>query len=146
MSTQLTTYYRFTNSNSPMSDWGHAMFAEDRYKVENYGKNEYTITSDKTVDIYDIKDLIINKWIECQENEYFGSLSETGYWLTVDAEEIFESFNPTNIVDSAEGYDHDIVCWLWEMVLEPNNIMAVRTYDGAVCFDEELIEKIIEAV
>lgn len=136
----MTTYYRFTEQASPMSDWGHAMFAENRDKVEGYGSNEYTLCSTNTVSIYDLEEIIKSTWIECQENENFGVLN--GDFSDVSADTVFEAFCPTNIVDSAQGYDHDFVCWLWDMILEPKNIMAVRTQDGAVCFDEELIKKV----
>jgi hypothetical protein len=139
----MTTYYRFTNSNNPMSDWGHAMFAEDRYQVENYGKNEFTIDSDKTVSIWDLRDEIIVKWDECREIEDFGPVMTDRYLIdNVTGEQAFESFNPDDIVDSAQGYDTDWVCWLWELILEPAGIMAVRTQNGVVCFDENLIEKV----
>lgn len=133
-------YYRFTNSNNPMSDWGHAMFAADRYKVEHYGANEFTLDKSHTVSIYDLESAIINAWDACKETGEFGQIDT--YYTTLSAEEVFETFCPSNIVDSANGYDCDLVCWLWNFVLDPKNIMAVRTDDGAVCFDESLIKKV----
>ena len=60
-------------------------------------------------------------------------------------EDIVELFNPDNIVNSAGGWDdEDLVSWLWEYVLDPNNIDAVITYDGAVVFNKNLIKQVSE--
>ncbi|MFI2856826.1 hypothetical protein ACH6EH_06770 [Paenibacillus sp. JSM ZJ436] len=136
------TYHRFTNSDTPMSDWGHAMFAANRLKVENYGQNEYTLDYDKAVNIYDLEELIKSTWESCQEEQNFGQLDDTDFWMEYSADAVFNSFCPSDIVDSADGYDHELVTWLWDFVLEPNNIMAVSTPDGAVCFDQSLIKQI----
>lgn len=127
----MTTYYRFTN-NGPRSDWGHAMFAEDRDMVEGYGSNEYTLDRADTVSIYDLEDAIVAAW-DNEPCEGYEHLS---------ADEAFEEFCPEDIVNSAQAYDCDMVCWLWDNVLAPKNIMAVRTQDGAVCFDENLIKEV----
>jgi hypothetical protein len=131
-------YYRYTDSDSPMSDWGHAMFSKDQYKVENYGDNGFTIDDAITVDIYDLKEDIIAAWTEYQKE-----WADYNEFAQMDAEYIFESLAPNNIVDSADGWDHDLtVEWIWNNILEPKIIWAVRTPDGAICFDEELINKI----
>lgn len=136
----MTTYYRFTESQSPMSNWGHAMFAEKMDSVEHYGKNLYTLNASVAVNVEDLKESITAAWEACKENEYFGSTMDT-YYEQLTAEEVYNLLNPADIVNSAEGYDCDIVQWFWDYVLEPQGIMAVRTQDGAVCFDETLIEK-----
>lgn len=134
-------YYRFTNKNTPMSDWGHAMFAEERYRVEHYGENEYWLDKAHTVSIFDLEEEIKTAWNKCKEEEYFGDLYDE-YYQSLSAEEVFDSFAPEDIVNSAEGYDCELVVWLWQFILEPKGIMAVRTPDGAVCFDESLIERV----
>lgn len=139
----MTTYYRFTGRNNPLSDWGHAMFADNEMKVENYGGGRYGWTLDKshTVWIWDLEDDILTAWQKCIEQENFGQLSDTHYWLNdFNVDDLMPGFDPRDIVDSAEWYDHDMVCWLWDFVLEPKGIMAVRTNDGAVCFDQNLIK------
>lgn len=132
-------YYRFTNSNNPMSDWGHAMFAENREAVEHYGANEYIFDGQGAVSINDLKDLIITAWNECQESEDFGSLYEK-HFMEITAEEVFDNLNPEDIVNSADGWDTELVVWFWEFIAEPSNIMAVTTWDGAIVFDENLIK------
>lgn len=137
----MTIYYRHTNSNNPMSDWGHAMFTENQEASEGYGRIEFTLDSAKTVSVYSLENTIRNVWEYSQENDDFGSMADE-YYKKLSADEVFESFCPENIIVSAAGYDCDLVIWLWEKVCEPNGIMAIRTQDGAVCFDDTLIEKV----
>ncbi|MGO0058668.1 hypothetical protein ACTID9_01145 [Brevibacillus fluminis] len=125
-------YYRFTNSSSPMSDWGHAMFAEDRNAVEHYGQNEYTLDKAHTVSIYELEEIIKEAW----ENDPCSGYAHLA------ADEAFDEFCPEDIVNSAQAFDCELVCWLWDVVLLPKNILAVRTQDGAICFDESLIQKV----
>lgn len=140
------TYYRFTKRNKPLSDWGHAMFATDRTKVEGYGPHGWTFDDSKAVYVGDLKEDIINAWNEDREkgfSGYFGSgLTKQAeeYWKEIEGEEIYEQFNPKDIVNSAEAWDSDLVQWIWERILEPRGIMAVTTRDGAVVFDENQIK------
>ena len=137
----MSKYYRFTNKNTPMSEWGHAMFAENRDDVMHYGRNEYVLDKAHTVDIYDLEDEIKAAWVKSQEEDEFGEMYDD-YYKSLSADEVFECFVPEDIVNSAAGYDCDLVVWLWQFILEPKGIMAVRTPDGAVCFDESLIERV----
>ena len=138
------TYYRYTHTNNPMSDWGHAMFTEHRDMVEgSYGEYGWLFDGD-AVNINDLRDAIIETWnYDCEHGFIgdFGSICEEGYWAKVDAEEIADGFNPDNIVDSAENWDSELVMWIWERVLEPSGFMAVATWDGAIVFDAGLIER-----
>jgi hypothetical protein len=74
----------------------------------------------------------------------FGSSISNDYYYQLTGEDAFEAFAPEHIVDSAAGYDTEMVVWLWERILEPLGIMAVITYDGAVVFDEGLIVRVTE--
>lgn len=42
----MATYYRPTESDSPMSDWGHAMFAGNDSVVDRFGSNNWTVDPD----------------------------------------------------------------------------------------------------
>lgn len=134
-------YYRCTNSDSPMSDWGHAMFADSLERVDHYGKNVFVFDGQGAVNIYDLEDKIRQAWAKSQESGDFGEMYDE-YYQSLSADEVFESFAPADIVNSAEGYDCDLVVWLYQMVLEPNGIYAVITPDGAVVFDETLINRL----
>jgi len=139
-------YYRFTNSDSPMSNWGHAMFSANRDKVENYGVNEFVFTStkDNRRTIKSLKSLIIKTWKYDQKNGFtgdFGNGCTDNYYYSVDATYVYNSFNPSNIVETADAWDSELYQWFWERIAEPNEIMAVTTQNGAIVFDTGLIAK-----
>lgn len=131
-------FYRCTNSDSPISQWGHAMFTDNLERVDHYGENVYTFDGNSAIHIAELEQQIVTAWNECQESGEFGQLCDE-YYESLSAEEIFNTFNPDNIVNSAEGWDTELVVWFWEFIAEPNGIMAVLTNDGAVVFDIELI-------
>lgn len=140
-------YYRGTRRNNPMSDWGHAMFTADynRAYMHNIGDYGWVLDSKDCVRFCDIRDMIIQAWTEDIEQGYFtgdfGNNPANDWYLTADiaAEEIADSFNPVDIVDSADAWDSDLTQWFWERIAEPNDIMAISTRDGAICFDASLI-------
>lgn len=134
-------YYRGTSSSNPMSDWGHAMFVDSYENSYNGLDHKWVFDGSQATSISDLKEKIIIAWNQYKENGYYNSFTsdDNDYYVTLSAEEVYNSFNPNDIVNSAEGYDSSLVAWLWEMILEPNNIYAVTTNDGAVVFDENLI-------
>ena len=129
-------YYRFTQTENPMSDYGHAMFVlDDRDRVDNYGKYEHHYDGGGGVKIEDLYEAITAAWEGAEEWERIKTISPQ---LT--AEEVCEMFTPEDIVDSANGFDNgEAMQWLWEQVLDGPGIMAVITPDGAIVFDEKLI-------
>ena len=135
-------YFRGTEASSPMSDWGHAMFV-DNFEDSYCGSgHDWIFYGDKATPIADLKDKISAAWLQYREDEFYGEFSEedNNYFLTLTVDEVVESFNPDDIVESADGYDSALVAWLYDKVLEPNDIYAVTTSNGAVVFDETLIE------
>lgn len=134
-------FYRYTGRKNPMSDYGHAMFAEDQNSVGNgcYGSNLYLYNGTNGIVVSELEATIKTAWQECQEDEDFGSLCDE-YFTSLSADEVYNSFNPDDIVNSADGYDsRELMTWLWEKVIEPNEIQAIITNDGAVVFDSALI-------
>ena len=137
-------YHRFTNSETALSDWGHAMFAADILAVEGYGENHFTYDGRDGVEIYDIYDDIVAAWERDKEADFFGDWGMTNgtEWAkTVSGEEIADGFIPADVVDSAENWDIDLVQWIWERVLDPMAIMAVYWDAGAIVFDPDLIKR-----
>jgi hypothetical protein len=137
-------YYRGTKSNNPMSDWGHAMFVDDYENSYSGLGHEWAFDGSLATPITSLKDKIIAAWGKTLENGYYYGFSsdDNDYFMTLSAEEVFDSFNPDDIVDSADGFDSALVSWLSEMVLMPNEIYAVTTQDGAVVFDASLITEL----
>jgi len=135
----MQVYHRFTNSNSPMSSWGHAMLVNNE-SSQHYGQNHYTFTPNTdTKNILDLKSLIIAAWDNCKEDEDFGDLMDN-YYISLDSEDVFDSFNPSDIVDSAQGWDCELMVWFWQFIAEPNGIMSIITDNGAIVWDDTLIK------
>lgn len=150
------SYARRTHTeNSPMSEWGHAMFADDLNKVqESYGSNVWNFDAnaygERVVDIEDIKSDIWDAFIEDVDRGYYLgdandefqnliSMYENGE-MTKD--QFLNTFSPNDIVDSAQAYDSITgTQWLYERVLEPKGLGAIITPDGAIVFDESMIKR-----
>jgi len=134
----MVTYYRYTDSLNPMSDWGHAMFSDNQGKVINYGSNGFTLDESQCISIYDLEGAIVSAW-----EEYQKEWAEYDEFAQFDAQYIFDSLNPCNIVESADGYDHDLtLTWFWDFILSPMHIKAIFLTDGCICFDASMIKRI----
>lgn len=126
----MTTYYRFTDSSNPMSNLGHAMLSNDPYTNANYGDNLFVFNGDNAVGINTLTDKIIQK------------LQEDDDYCDMDINELASLFNPRDIVDSAGAWDdNNLVAWFWNNIAEPMDIMAITTNDGAIVFDESLLQQ-----
>ena len=130
-------YYRYSNSENPMSDWGHAMFVDNEDSSSTYGCYLFLYNGSESVNIEDLKDVITNAWNKSADNFTL----PFGY-ENIDAEDIFNAFNPEDIVMSADGWDNgDLLTWFCEFVAIANDIKAIITNDGAIVFDSELIKR-----
>lgn len=141
--------YRYYKGDIPMSNWGHAMFADNPESVTGYGDKCWTVNKEDLTSFDDIKELIMRVYEEDREDgfPYFYNWSESDKerFLEMDLSEpeaFAEQFNPPDIVDFADGYDHeDFNGWFMERIAEPNGIKGVKTQDGAVVFDESIIQR-----
>ena len=91
-------YYRYSNSENPMSDWGHAMFVDDEFASENYGDILYTYDGTDGVDIEDLHDIIINEW-----NRTVDKCMEPIGFEGIDAEDMVEEVSS----DETESEDEE---------------------------------------
>lgn len=141
-------YFRSTNSKTPMSKWGHALFADNPERTIVYGENLYQYNDKGSVPITRLSKQIEKAWNEEREDGFSSDLfsdSEKKYWENVSTKDVVESFNPKDIVNSAEAWDDGtLFTWVYERILEPNDITAVTTKNGAIVFDEALIKKATE--
>ena len=130
-------YYRYTRTETPMSDWGHAMFAADKDSVDGcYGDVAWEYDGSQSVDINNLADLIASKWAEDSES----GLVPDGYEMYA-PDEISAEFNPQDIVMSAGAWDNgELTQWFWDRIADPMGISAIITSDGAIVFDEGLIK------
>ncbi|MGM9623835.1 MAG: LPD25 domain-containing protein, partial [Butyricicoccus porcorum] len=136
--------YRYTNKNSPMSDWGHAMFVDDEESSEEYGRENpvrFKVNRERLVDIVDFRDEIIHKLEEQYENGTLPAGIDSIIEFGCTIEEIVRDFNPTDIVMNAAAWDNDdLTMWFYENIAEPHGVYGFKTEDGAIVFDENLIE------
>ncbi len=118
--------YRYYKPDSPMSGLGHAMFADDQESVKKFGDTLYTVDSSNLVDIREII------------QGFFTGKYKKSYMI------IFpQTLDPTHIAYQAEAWDiPQIVQWFIKCIAIPNNIKGVKTRDGAVVFDESIIERV----
>ena len=135
--------YRFSNSGSPMSDWGHAMFSDNEGQVEHYGKNKYTVNESELTSFEDVVPLIDKAYEDDKANDFsvmeFYGIDENIY---NDKAEFLELFDPADITDAAAAYDNSATsAWLYDTVLEPNGIKGIRTQNGGVVYDDSIIER-----
>ena len=138
--------YRFYNSENPMSRAGYAMFSDDPYaNGSNYGginPKAFSVDENELTDISDIMQEIIDAR---------HSSDEKTPWVLEDYENVNDDefaalFDPADIVDSAAAYDNEeLTSWLWDNVLEPNNIIGIKTSDGAVAFSPDIIKRNLAA-
>lgn len=135
----MQTYHRYTNSNNPMSLWGHAMLVDNNESSDHYGRNHYIFIPDSnTKHITSLKPLIIDAWNQCKEDEDFGDLTDN-YYISLAAIDVYDSFNPSDIVDSAQAWDTELMVWFYNFIAVPNDITSVITDNGAIVWDEDLI-------
>lgn len=138
--------YRFYSSDDPMSRAGYAMFADEPDRVgSGYGGDEkraFSVEESSLTDISDIKEKIIEARHNTDENTPW----ELEDYEDVSDDSFAELFDPEDIVDSAAAYDDEsLVSWLWNNVLEPNDIAGVKTNDGAVAFSPDIIKRNLAA-
>lgn len=137
-------YYRYTHRNTPMSDWGHAMFCDNDWRNAGDGYC-WTLDSALCTPITSLRDIIIETWEYDLANGFtgdFGNNPEHDFYCTagIGGEDIADSFNPEDISDTADAWDSDLTQWFWERIAEPNGIMAISTQDGAICFDKSWVK------
>lgn len=138
--------YRFYNNKNPMSRAGYAMFSDDPdANGSAYGGNHpkaFSVDESTLTDISDITQKIIDaRHISDEKTPWILEDYES-----VSDEEFAALFDPADIVDSAAAYDDEaLTSWLWDNVLEPNDIKGIKTSDGAVAFSPDIIKRNLAA-
>ena len=131
-------HIRYTGTN-PMSDYGHAMFADmdQEESVRMYGKCAYTFESEQEGVEY--IEALNDKIIEARR----ASELEFNDHLTDD--EFCASFSPPAIVDGADAWDNgEMLTWFCEWIAIPLDLKGITTQDGAIVFDVALINRATE--
>lgn len=151
-----TMSFRGYHSEDPMSDWGHAMFADkgvNAYFPETLegltssGKHAFSVKKELLTDIEDLTDDIVKTWEEDAEEGTLYNYNFDDDLFELSEDELMEIFNPPDIVDDAGGYDsEEFLNWFRERIIEPRNIPGVNTYDGAIVFDKSIIKEIVPVI
>lgn len=130
--------YRGTEKASPMSEWGHAMFMDDPGMIIAYGENRYSVFHEDLTSVDDLKEKIARLW---EEDKEAGRLP-AWYMEEISGEDAAESFDPKDIVDSAEAWDNgDMMQWYFSHPELFEDIPGIKTADGAIVWDESIIYK-----
>lgn len=140
--------YRFYDRDDPMSRAGYAMFADDAYRNgSGYGGDHARAFSVAEQDLTPISGL------ESKIAEARHRSDEKTPWVLEDYADLDDSefaklFDPDDIVQSADAWDNeDLVQWFAEEVVLPMDepIAGVKTSDGAIAFDRDIIRRNLPA-
>lgn len=132
--------YRSYRGDSPMSRAGYAMMADDPHALHAYGDKVVAVRQAELTPIAEFQDKIAENWERDKENGtlLYALEAELGH---LSGEEVAAAFDPDDIVDSADAWDNeDMVQWAYEKVFD--GVQGVKTSDGAIVFDEELLHSI----
>jgi hypothetical protein len=129
----MADYWRYSNSDTGIKDVPWMMLAADRETVCcGYGQYAYRASDTGAVDASSLVDAAAEGLADCDDS-----------YLRDNAQDIAALISPSSIVDSAGLWDcADAVQVVWDKVLEPRGIMAVRTPDGLIVFDSTLVERV----
>ena len=141
------TYYRRNNRAEPYNDDFVMMFADKTDRLEHYGKNLWQIPPDAGARVYAGSEefrTAMREWLEKNETWF----KEMGYakrpgWI----ETLLDEANPDDIVDSAGFWDiadRSVMRYFDEEVMQPNGWDVVETYDGAITFNPDIVERVEE--
>lgn len=146
--------YRFSSSDrGPMSRAGYAMFADDIEEVAySYGRQAYRVEKEKLLPVEQVQNLVREYLETLKGQEDAGEEADDDVIdifrnddgeIDIDiAEGVIAELDPEDIVNSADWYDNEEnVAWLWEKILEPNDIAGIKTSNGAIVFDEDLVDE-----
>ena len=135
--------YRFYKAESPMSDWGHAMFADDPEAISQYGTQAWVVDKKELTDVNELLPEIERKIKEQIDNGKIYNYNFADYIeekSEAEIKDIIKEFNPKDIVESAEAYDNgDFLEWLFNEVCEPKGVKGIKTDDGSIVFDQSII-------
>lgn len=119
--------YRYYKSDTPMSQLDHAMFCDNRSKVEGYGETLWAVDWAYLTDINKFNNILT--FIDKKNRCWYGP----------------SNWNPCDIEQSAGVWDNPIaVKWFIKNIAKPFGLFGVKTQDGAIVFDETIIEKVEE--
>lgn len=149
--TELT--FRGIPRTNPMSDWGHAMFADegvnayfpdDIYELEKSDRHAFFVEKNQLTAFDDVKDIIIQTREDDRRKDILSDYGFSEEQMELKKEELLELFNPSDIVDDALGFDSlEFTTWFKERIADEYNIDGIKTNDGAIVFNKNIIHEIV---
>lgn len=135
-----TKSYRCTNTG-PISEYtGYGMFGDYAPGVDMYGENLYSVDHSDLTDINNFKEQIAQEWDNAVENETLPAELES-LGEEKNGKEIAEDFDPEDIIDGAGAWDiPELATWAFNAGIF-DDVGGVKTQDGAIVWDESLIQK-----
>lgn len=135
--------YRSYTEGGAMSGWGYAMFSDDMVRIEGcYGPALYSVECDGLKNVSDLHDDIVSALEEDYEEGRLPLSMEEMIENGSTYEELANTFDPEDIVETAEAWDApEMPTWFYERIAEPRDLAGVKTNDGAIIFDETIIEQ-----
>ena len=142
------TYFRRNNRDESYNDDFVMMFADKTDRLDHYGRNLWQISPNSGVRVRaDSEEFraAMREWLEDNETWFreMGYANEPGWMDT-----LMDLANPDDIVDSAGFWDiadRSIMRYFDEEVMQPNGWDVVETYDGAITFNPDIVERVEEA-
>lgn len=131
-------------SKKIMPSVGYAMFSRTSIngidRGSDFGNNFYVFyETDKTIRIEELYDIIAETWDKYKNSQKYDE-AKFCYLNDLDGYDVALTYNPADIVTSADGWDNlDMVGWLWDYVLCNMDIDAIITNDGALVFNGDVI-------
>jgi len=138
----METYIRYYTDETPYSRAGYAMFVDlagEESVDTGYGPARYEMaiepTDNHVVDAWgDDFVALVDEMIKDRQDE----IENQGFDIAELRAELAGWINPGKIVESAGAWDcEDIVCMIWEHVMEPHGWSVVRTNNGAIAYESE---------
>jgi hypothetical protein len=134
-------YFRRTNGTSPDTGAGHMMFAKNRDSISGYGENLHTFNDASAKASGAVVNADDRTFIAGVIRALKSDPDVVSEYGRESIKSLAKETNPEKIVNSAGLWDNlDLTSKIWERVLEPRGIQAVRTADGAVVFDPRLVK------
>jgi hypothetical protein len=129
-------YHRYNDSaKTPDNGIGMAMFVTDENKARNYGTDHWTYNGVKALPAIIIVESVISKMINADWlPDYLDWFRDNAEW-----DAFRDRFDPEDINESAGIWDDPAsVEWIWDNALDPMDVDALTTRDGAILFNMTL--------
>lgn len=117
-------------------------WADNPVDVSHYGKNMYRFPLSELADFDSFASVTKKKVIDGYEKGTLPADLED-FVEKYGVDEYIDSLRPEDIVETAGGWDWNGIGieWLYENVIEKNNIKGIKTPNGGVVFDTSIVEK-----